>query len=80
MSTSTEHRAAANGKPISTGTQAFKNAMEEFETTIVRSNIYGYSLEKEQDAPAGNWYCDGQINNLFKMFLHGIEYGRFLHS
>lgn len=32
--------------------------------------------EERERLPVGEWYNDGEVNKLFKMFLHGIEYGK----
>jgi hypothetical protein len=36
--------------------------------------------EERKRIPADEWYNDGETNKLFKMFLHGYEYGKWSKS
>lgn len=62
-------------------TKEFYETMEIFEKNAKKLvNLGSMGLTKE---PKENWgkqlyYSDGNANNAFKMFLHGVSYGKSL--
>lgn len=62
-------------------TKEFYEIMNVFESNAKKLvNLGSQGLNKE---PKENWvnqhyYCDGNANNAFKMFLHGVSLGKIL--
>ena len=51
-------------------------AVEFFERTAGKYGFGSYRFDKETDVPVGHWYQHGETNDAFRMFLHGLEYGK----
>ena len=55
------------------GSKEFYEAQEMFEK-VCKEEIYGHKLERDKSGIKGVWYKDGEVNQFFRFFLHGIEF------
>lgn len=62
-------------------TKEFYEIMEVFEKNakkLVSMGNQGLTREDKEKWPKQNYYSDGNVNNAFKMFLHGVSLGKIL--
>lgn len=64
-----------------TGTKEFYELMEVFEK-ISKGLFYGHRVEREniKEVPAGQFYTDGHVNEMFQAFLHGYQYHKSISN
>ena len=64
------------------GSKQFYEVMDQFEKNLESSNVYGHRVErvkpKLREGYKGQFYHDGTINQLFKFFMSGFEFAKFL--
>jgi hypothetical protein len=54
------------------------NVFEKNAKTLVSMGSQGLTKENKELWVKQIYYCDGNVNNAFKMFLHGVSLGRIL--
>ena len=62
-------------------TKEFYEIMEGFEKyakKLVSLGIQGLQKEPKENWDKQQYYCDGNANNAFKMFLFGVSFGKTL--
>jgi len=65
-------------KQIENGTKEFQEMMNTFERhakSLVNIGSMGLTKEPKELWKKGSIYCDGNVNNAFKMFSFGVNYG-----
>ena len=63
------------------GTKEFYDIMDAFEKDakkLVSLGSQGLNREEKEQWQKQRYYCDGNANNAFKMFLLGVSFGRTL--
>ena len=63
-------------------TKEFYETMEVFERTakkMIRFGSMGLKREPKEAWIRGAYYCDGNANEAFKLFLSGVSYGKTLN-
>lgn len=64
-------------------TKEFYEIMEVFEKTskqFVRFGSQGLKREPKENWINKYYYCDGNVNEAFKIFLNGVMFGKTLNS
>ena len=64
-------------------TAEFYGLMNAFEKCYKKAPCYTKSIErckKNSGSPAGQFYCDGETNAMFYMFLAGHSLGKCQHQ
>ncbi len=64
-------------------TKEFYEIIDVFEKnakTLVSMGSQGLKREQKESWVKGYYYCDGNVNNAFKMFLHGVSFGKTLNN
>ena len=59
----------------------FYEIMEAFEKNakqLIRMGSQGLKREDKENWKRQVYYCDGEVNNAFKMFLFGVQLGKVL--
>jgi hypothetical protein len=62
-------------------TKEFYEIMEAFEKNakqLVRMGSQGLKREDKENWTRQYYYCDGEVNNAFKLFLSGVQFGKIL--
>jgi hypothetical protein len=62
-------------------TKEFYEIMDVFEKNakqLVSMGSQGLTKEDKEQWTKQHYYCDGNVNNAFKMFLHGVSLGKIL--
>lgn len=62
-------------------TKEFYEIMEVFEKNakkLVSMGSQGLTKESKDNWVNKHYYCDGNVNNSFIMFLHGVQLGKIL--
>jgi len=62
-------------------TKEFYEIMDVFEKNankLVSFGAMGLTREASENWTNQQYYCDGNVNNAFKMFLHGVSLGKIL--
>ena len=62
-------------------TKEFYEIMDVFEKNakqLVSLGAMGLTKESKENWTKKQYYCDGNANNAFKMFLHGVSLGKIL--
>jgi hypothetical protein len=64
-----------------TRTKEFYELMEIFEK-ISKDLFYGHKVAREniKEVPAGHFYTDGYVNDMFQAFLHGYQYHKSISN
>ena len=53
-------------------------AFEKNAKKLVRMGHEGLNKEPKENWESQCYYCDGNANNAFKMFLYGVSFGKIL--
>lgn len=64
-------------------TQEFIDIMNQFEKDakgLIRFGSQGLTREDKTQWAKGNYYSDGNTNFAFKMFLHGVSFGKCYYN
>ena len=63
---------------VKPGSKEFAELQEFFEKQVLNYiAVYGKTVERDGSV-RGQWYTNGEINNLFKAFLAGYEYHKVI--
>ena len=61
-------------------TKEFYEIMQQFEKDVksiyIRKGSQGLKKEDKENWDRQNYYCDGEVNNCFKLYIMGYSFGK----
>lgn len=64
-----------NVEKLERSTKGMEDAVAMFEKQAKAKYM---NIDREENAPVGYWYCDGETNAAFYWFMSGISYGKLI--